>query len=57
MGVTVKVEALARQHEHARDMVEVLEDVAQRLQALLRARTVDGPQPGWHRTVREAATR
>src|ERR1700676_4780529 len=49
MGVTVKVEALARQHEDALDMVEVLEDVAQRWQALLFARAVDG----WQATVEQ----
>src|SRR6202030_367781 len=44
MGVTVKVEALARQHEDALGVVEVLEDVAQRRQALLLAGAVDGRQ-------------
>ena len=38
MGVTVKVEALARQHEHALDVVELIDDVAQGRQAVLRAR-------------------
>src|SRR6202035_1715221 len=44
MGVTVKVEVLACQHEHALGLVEVLEDVAQRWQALLLAGAVDGRQ-------------